>query len=178
MTTNKYSPAMQIMHWTMAILVIGMLVLGIYMDNLPEDTPNRLEYYLFHKSVGVIVLGLIILRIIIRLASRVPDMPAALPRREKVLAHWVHRLFYFGIVMATFSGFTMSSASPKRHGVEFFGYRLPDLPANETLYQVAHFLHAPIALLLIILIVLHVAGVIKHRFFDSKDKDVLTRMLP
>jgi len=178
MTNQKYPAAMQLLHWIMAVLIIGMLVLGIYMDNLPEDAPNRIEFYLFHKSIGVLLLGLVIVRIATRLFSTVPDMPEALPKREKMLAHWVHRLFYFGMVMATFSGFIMSSASPKRHGVEFFGYRLPDLPPSEFFYKLAHSLHAPIALLLIILIVLHVTAVIKHRFFDSKDKDVLKRMLP
>lgn len=178
MATTKYSTLMQCLHWLMAILIIGMLVLGIYMHELPEDAPNRIDYYLFHKSVGVLLLGLIILRIIVRLTSQLPELPETLPKTEKRLAHWVHRLFYFGILVATFSGFIASSTTTKRYGVEFFGYRLPDLPASDAVSKFAHSLHEPAALLLIILISLHILAVIKHRFFDTKDKDVLSRMLP
>ncbi len=176
--SNKYNTLMRVMHWLMAILIIGMLALGLYMDELPDDAPNRMDLYRLHKSIGVIVLALIAVRIVIRLFSRVPPVPTALSSLEKIAATVGHKLLYLLMILVPLSGFVMSSANPKRYGVELFGYRLPDLPASEMWAGIGHELHGPTAWALLIVVVIHVAAVIKHRVFDRPAGDVLPRMLP
>lgn len=178
MGNNKYNGLMRTMHWLMAILIIGMLALGLYLEELPKDAPNRMELFGYHKSFGVIALGLILIRIVIRLRSHVPALPVAMSSLEKLAAKVGHKLLYLLMVLVPLSGFVMSSANPKRFGVSVFGYRLPDLPASELWAGIAHELHGPASWALLVVVVLHILAVIKHRIFDRPAADVLPRMLP
>lgn len=90
-----------------------------------------------------------------------------------------HRGFYFLFVMLPITGYTLSSTYEYSDGITFFGIEIPELiPVNEALFKSADWLHMVQAYTLLAVIVIHVAGVIKHRYFDrDKNNNVLSRML-
>ncbi len=177
MPAETYSLNMRILHWLMAIVIIGMLGLGIYMHELPKEAPNKMFLYSTHKSFGVLMLLFIVIRIAVRLKSEIPALPTSLKNWEKKAAHFGHKLLYLLMVLVPCSGYIMSSAFEKSSGIIFFGLTLPDItPKNETLFEVAKEAHEIFAFTLLLVLFIHVAGVIKHRYFD-KENDVLPRML-
>jgi len=150
-------------HWLSAILVIGLIALGVYMTGLP-DSPDKFELYDLHKAVGIGVLALILIRL---LWLKISPNPKLLPakRLEHILAHSVRGLLYLSLLAMPLSGWAMSSAGG--HDVSFFGlWTLPPLvPENETLGTVAKTLHAVIGQFVFpALIGLHIAGALKHHF--------------
>ena len=177
MTINKYSPSMRLLHWAMAIVIIGLMAVGIYMSDL-DDSPGKFDIYNWHKSFGVIALLLIAARIVVRTKSAVPALPKVLSKVEQVAAHWGHRALYLLMVLMPVSGYVMSAAHPKRYGVSFFGQKLPDLPPSEFWAGLAHQIHGIASYALLAVIVLHILGALKHRFFDNAEADVMVRMLP
>ena len=176
MTIDKYSPSMRLLHWLMALIIIGLTVLGIYMTGL-DKTPFKFQLYGLHKSFGFIALLLIALRIIIRSRSRVPALPAALTAVERKLAHAGHHALYLLMVIMPVSGYVMSSAHPERHGAWLFGYRLPDLPASEFWSGLMHQTHSIAGYVLVVVLVLHIAGAVKHRISGNAEADVMPRMM-
>jgi cytochrome b561 len=125
------------------------------------------------------VLMLSIIRLIWRLTHRPPPLPATVQRWEKGLAHAVHWLLYALMILIPLSGWVFTSASPKRHALDFFGIlTLPMFPIAQD-KSVSHTVaerHEQLAYLMIALIVLHVGAALKHRFVDG-DR-TLDRMLP
>ncbi len=177
MSVEKYSLAMRVLHWLMAVTIISLLAVGVYMEGLADDAPNKYLIYGLHKSFGVIAIVLIAIRIIVRLRSAVPALPSSLAPLEKLAAHWGHKALYLLMLLVPISGFVMSSAHPERYGVSVFGLKLPDLPASEFWAGLGHELHGTAAWVLVAVVVLHIAGALKHRYFDKGDADVLPRML-
>jgi cytochrome b561 len=180
MTPTKYPLIMRLFHWIMSLIIIGLIIIGFVMTQIFPDESFTGDLYKWHKSFGVVVLILIGLRIAVRLANSksIPPMMTNLPRYEQIAATVAHKLLYALMVIAPVSGYLMSSAYPKSSGIFLFGLKLPDaLPKNEGLAEIFTEIHEVSVYCLAALIAIHIAGVIKHRFFDSKDHDVLNRML-
>ena len=161
----------------MAALILSMLALGIYMtDFLPKGSPKHLEIYELHKSFGVVALALIFIRIVNRLLKKAPALPESMPKTEKILAHLGHFGLYVLMILVPLSGFLMSNSFG--FPVKFFGLELPVLVStNFELGKIFATAHELCAFVLLGLIVAHVLAVIKHRFFDKPENDVLGRML-
>jgi cytochrome b561 len=172
----KYALTSRILHWVMAFLIIFLLGLGIYMsDFLSNESPNRLEIYNLHKSLGVLVLILVFLRIINRLLTRTPALPFAISALEKKLAKFGHFALYFLMITTPLSGYLMSSFAG--YPVKLFAIELPNF--FEANFKIAGFFseaHELSAFSLLGLIVIHILAVIRHRFFDKPGNDVLNRM--
>jgi cytochrome b561 len=177
LNTMKYALTSRILHWVMALLIIFLLGLGIYMsDFLSKESPNHLEVYNLHKSLGVVVLILVFLRIINRLLTRTPALPFAISALEKKLAKFGHFALYFLMFTTPFSGYLMSSFAG--YPVKLFAIELPNF--FEANYKIAEFfseVHELSAFTLLGLIVIHILAVIRHRFFDKPGNDVLNRMM-
>ena len=177
LNTMKYALTSRILHWIMAVLIIFLLGLGIYMnDFLDKDSANRLDIYNLHKSLGVIVLILVFLRIINRLLTRTPTLPFAISALEKKLAKFAHLALYFLMFTTPFSGYLMSSFAG--YPVKLFAIELPNF--FEPNFQIAGFFaetHELSAFTLLGLIVIHILAVIRHRFFDKPGNNVLNRMM-
>lgn len=142
---------------------------------LSKEAPNRIDIYNLHKSFGVLVFGLVALRIINRLIYTPPALPNSLLKSEKILAHITHFTLYFLMVAVPLSGYLMSNLFG--YTVSFFGTRLPSIiKANPDFGMVIHDSHAIFAYIFLSVIVLHIAGALKHRFFDKPENDVLKRM--
>lgn len=173
----KYHLSSRVLHWIMAALIIFLLGLGIYMvDFLSKEAPSRMGIYALHKSLGVMVLILVVVRIINRLLHPAPALPKSLPKYEIILAHLAHFALYLLMILVPLSGYLMSNSFG--YPVHFFGIELPIIAEKN--FESAGFFakcHEFFAYTLIAVIALHLIAVIKHRFFDRPEHDLLQRMI-
>jgi cytochrome b561 len=180
---QKYSGSMRVFHWLRALVVIGTLGVGLVMVNLPDDLPLKFEQlYPNHKQFGLLalLLGLVQLVLRTRARARLPAPPAGLRPWERTLSTFAHRAFYVLLIIVPLMGYSMSSTFTQSDGVPFFFFgQLPELlPKNDRWFEAFQLLHRIFAYALLALIVLHVAGALKHRFLDKDAQaDVLRRML-
>lgn len=177
---QKYPLSLRVLHWGIALIIFGLLSLGWYMVPYQEGEPIWDQFYYFHKSFGVLVFMLIVLRLIIRLRATVPELPGSLPRLDLRLAKFGHVALYVLMFTTPILGYLMSSSYEYSDGVYLFSlFDIPEvLPKSEAAFELFNLAHAVSAYSLLTLVVLHVCGVVKHRFFDrNKDNDVLPRML-
>jgi cytochrome b561 len=162
---EKYNLPMRIMHWVLAVFVITIITVGFYMSDLP-DSPEKWKLYGMHKSFGVLLLGLMTLRLVIRMRSEIPRMPAGIKRLDDMLAKvGVVGLYAFLFIMPL-SGYIASDAGD--YGVPFFGLMMPDLLAkNIELARAAMGVHKATAIALSLLVGLHIIGAFKHLIIDK-----------
>lgn len=177
MKTEVYPLGIRVLHCLMAFAILGLIATGWYMAGLPADAENKHALYPWHKSFGVMVIIAFVLRLSIRIRSKVPDAPEVLKAWEKTASHLAHKALYLLMAAVPVSGYIMSASYAQSHGIDFFGTTLPGLvPKNETLFEVVHAIHGPVAYSLAAIVFIHIAAVIKHRMFDDKAADVLPRM--
>ncbi|WP_414708903.1 cytochrome b [Roseateles sp.] len=161
---DRYSPFAIVLHWLLAIAIVGAFGLGLYMSDLPFS-PSRIKLYNWHKWAGVTILALSALRLLWRLAHRPPaDLP--MPVWQARAAHAVHGLLYLAFFAVPLTGWAMSSA--KGFPVVWFGVLpLPDfVPKDHDLGELLEEVHAALAWGLAVLVLAHVAGALKHHFVD------------
>lgn len=172
---DRYGLVAIVFHWVIAVLILGMLALGLYMSDL-AISPAKLKFYGWHKEYGILILMLAVLRILWRMLNCIPALPDSLAFFQKIAARFAHYAFYFFLFAMPLTGWMMSSAAGVP--VSFFGlFVLPDLvSANKGLSQLLANIHGWMAYALMALIVLHVVAALQHHFY-YKD-DVLKRMLP
>jgi cytochrome b561 len=173
----KYHLLSRIFHWAMALLIICMIGFGVYIaDFIGEDSTNRYTLFDLHKSFGVLALILIAFRIINRFINHPPALPQTIKNYEKILAHLGHFSLYALMLIVPLSGYLMSNSYGFE--VKFFGILLPFITSlnidNAKIFSEVHEISAYI---LAGLIAIHIIAVVKHRFFDQKENDVLNRML-
>lgn len=159
-------------------MIIGLVVFGLLMTQ--EWVPKRFVLYQWHKSIGITVLILSVLRLIWRLTHRPPALPAALPRWQRTASHATHGLFYVLMIIMPLLGWAMVSASELPIPTVLYGLiGLPDMPGiseSDTIAGRFRLLHEIGAKLFMVLIVLHVGAALKHHFNDKDD--ILRRMAP
>lgn len=174
-TLSRYGTAMMTLHWLMAVIMIGLLVLGLYMVELPFGV-KRLRFYGWHKEFGILVLMLACIRMAWRTTNILPPMPPTMPYWQHIAALTVHYAFYFLMIALPITGWMISSASGL--SVSFFGlFVLPDFIApNESLRLLLSQIHKWLAYGLIAAICGHAGAALLHHFY-YKD-DILRRMLP
>ena len=173
---QKYPVLMRLIHWLMAIGLIGLIASGWYMAGLDKSVSFKYDIYFWHKSFGVVALLAVTLRILVRLISTVPALPDTIPGYEQKLAHLAHFLLYTMMIAVPLSGFLMSDFGG--HPVPLFNLTSFELLADNkdlagTLWQI----HTTIPYVFLGIIALHIAGALKHRFYDKPENDVLKRML-
>ena len=172
---NRYSTVSLILHWLIAVLVVTQIVL--IQAHEATDGPISREFVNIHKSVGLSILMLTLVRLGWRVANPAIPLPDAMPRWQKLLARTNHVLFYVLLIAMPLVGWAASSAAGR--DIVWFGlFEWPLLPiggGRETADQLMD-VHEAAAKLLIFLVVLHIAGALKHHFIDRDN--VLHRMLP
>lgn len=163
-----------LLHWSMALLILGMLALGLYMVRMPISL-EKLKFYGWHKEVGILILELAILRIVWRLYNILPALPEAMPVLEKLAARSIHLIFYGVLIVMPLTGWMISSAAGL--SVSFFGlFLLPNLVGpNPALMAILAQVHAWLAYALIALVGLHTLAALKHHFINKDD--VLRKMV-
>jgi len=175
----KYPLAMRILHWSMAAIIFGMIWAGWTMVSLDDRVPVKFDvFYPWHKSFGMLILLLVTVRLAWRLRTSVPALPGGLAPWEVRAAKLGHTALYVLMFVVPCMGYAMSSSYTQSDGVFFFGVNLPELlPKNDARFAVFQALHRYLAYTLLFLVVLHVAGALKHRFLDrDRGNDVLSRM--
>jgi len=172
-TDTRYGLVSRANHWVSAILFIGLVAVGIYMVDLPKS-PDKFELYDLHKSLGIGLFSLMMLRLIWLKVSPNPEQISK-NKFEHILGHAVKGIFYLAMIMMPISGWIMSNSGG--HEVAFFEFFvLPQIVGeNETIHAISKAIHSTAGPLMIIFIVLHIAGAMKHHFV-YKD-DTLKRML-
>lgn len=143
---------------------------------LSKDSANRMQIYHLHKSFGVVVLILFFFRFVNRFKNPSPHLPQTIAKRERTLAHLGHIVLYVFMLAVPLSGYLMSNSFG--YPVHLFSIEMPFLvQKNIELGKFFSGVHKYAAYGLIALLVLHIAGVVKHRFFDKPENDVLKRMI-
>jgi cytochrome b561 len=175
---NRYSRVAVVLHWLVAILMIGNVVLGRLFDALPEDKV-RLAIDT-HKSIGITVLGLALLRLLWRAGHRPPDWPAGgIKPWEARLSHLAHGLLYLLMIGLPLSGWMHDSAwrAAAEHPMRIFGlFEWPRIGwimqlepiYKEHLHDLFGEVHESLAIGLYVLLGLHVAGALKHEWVDRQ----------
>ncbi|KJV28733.1 cytochrome b [Luteibacter yeojuensis] len=171
---TRWSTVAKTFHWLMALLILGNGAFAFYMDGL-KPSLNKINMFALHKSIGLTVLALFVLRLAWKMLDRrPPDEPA--PRWQQLAAHVVHGFLYLLIVAIPLSGWAFNSA----HGFPLQYFKQFNLPAlvekNEELSNTLGTVHVYLFWLLLLVLVAHVGGALKHHFIDRDD--TLRRMLP
>jgi cytochrome b561 len=168
-----YNRVARWLHWTIAVLIIANLVIGIFHDGLGKAFPAMP----IHKSIGMLVLVLSLVRLGWRLTHPAPPLPASVSRIETGLAHGFHWLLYALMIVMPMSGWIFSSAG--KYPLGFFGlFEIPKfaLTKADPIVGLAHEGHEVLGYAMAALVVGHIAAALRHHFL-LKD-GVLRRMLP
>lgn len=170
---NQFGLIAILLHWVMAILLIGLLALGLYMIDLPISL-LKLKLYGWHKEYGLLALLLVIIRFSWRLANKLPKLPDSIPHWQQLAALSVHFAFYFFMFAMPLTGWLLTSATGLP--VSFFGLIvLPDLvSADVTLRDNLILVHRWLGYGLIAAILMHIGATIQH-YVVHKD-NILRRM--
>lgn len=171
-TDNQYGVISILIHWLLAILIIGLIILGLYMKSLPIN-PEKLKLYGLHKAYGFLALALVMFRLPWRLWNITPQL--SLPWWEKIAARSVHWAFYGFMFAMPITGWLMTSAAGLP--ASFFGwFVLPDLIGPDPVrFLFFKMLHKWLAYGLIVTILMHTSAALKHHFINRDD--ILRRML-
>jgi len=173
--TRTYTATAKTLHWFMALLLLGLIVLGLYMSDLPLS-PQKLQLYSWHKWAGISAFLLVWARLGWRATHRPPALPHTMSRWMRWAAHTGHGLLYLLMIAVPLSGWLMSSA--KGFQTVWFGVLpIPDLLSKDrALGNQLLVVHQLLNYALIAVIGLHVGGAAKHALIDRDD--VFKRMLP
>jgi len=172
---RRYGALAQSLHWLIAALVFAMFGLGWYMAGLPLS-PRKFDLYQLHKSLGITIFGLALLRLLWRAIRPAPPLPQSVPPWERAAARASHALLYLMLFVQPLIGFLQSNAA--NFPVVLWGvWPLPALiGSDEALGETLIVVHRWNSRLLLVLIIVHVGAALRHHFI-LKD-DVLRRMLP
>ena len=169
---TKFGRVSRYLHWTTAILFLSLLPMGFFMPMIPEDVPWRQGYYVVHKTIGFMVLLLVLARLAWHLKAPTPALDPSLKNWERRLARTAHVLLYVLMIALPLSGFIMSTYGGKLS--HFFIWDLPlfwatDMEAIQ-LYGLLHKLVLPYLCLLVL--GAHLLGALKHHFIDKHPEGI------
>ena len=172
----RYTTVAMLLHWLIGLGLLGQIAFGFLLDEIaPRGTPARAATINLHKSLGITMAVLIVLRLAWRLAHRPPAWPASLPRWQQRGASVGHAALYVCMIVMPLAGYVASNFS--KHGVKFFSMALrpwgPDLPG---VYGFFNGLHVATAFVFTALIAGHVFMALKHAIVDRDS--VFSRMWP
>jgi len=172
--TSWGAPA-KLFHWLIAALIFTQFALG-WVAVSWRLSPMKLNLFVWHKSVGMLILALVLLRLLWRLANPTPALPADTPGWERTAAHVSHALLYVLMIATPLTGWIINSAA----AVPFSVFWLIPLPAlvepDKHLAELAKLVHLSLFIMLAVLLAMHVAAALRHHYI--KKNNILIRMLP
>lgn len=185
----RYTKTAVVLHWLIAIGIFLMFALGWFMTELPKEAPKQMAYDLFnvgiytwqlaeeasprtfyfnlHKSIGVTLLALITIRILWRVTHKSPALLISYKAWERKLATGVHHLLYLLMIALPVSGIIMATYS--KYGIKWFGIPLIKGLDNTPMREVFEEIHEVIGLIVLLIVILHIAGALKHKFIDKDE---------
>lgn len=186
---NRYTKVAIILHGLIALGVFIMFALGWYMSEIPKDAAKQSAYDLFdlgiytwqlveeasprtfyfnlHKSIGLTLLGLIILRVLWRIRNKPPALLTSYQAWERKLATGTHHMLYLLMVALPVTGVLMALYS--KYGLMWFGIDVIGGLDNKNLRDIFKELHESIGVIMLIAIGIHIAGALKHHFIDKDE---------
>jgi cytochrome b561 len=171
---HRFTPLQRLLHWLMAACILAMLFIGVGM--VSTIMPKYLPLVSIHKSLGIAILVLALIRLAVRLRFGAPSLPASLPEPLKLAAHLSHFAFYILMIGMPLIGWAMLSAAAYPV-VVFGGVYLPAiLPQSDSLHSLLWDAHFYLAFVFFALILLHVAAAIFHALV--RHDGVFTAMAP
>lgn len=164
-TVDEYGAVARFFHWLTAFIILSLIPVGLYMTGMANG-PDKLEVYFLHKSFGLTVLFLVIGRLAWRVISLPPDKLDSHALWERRLAGGAHLFLYLAMIAMPLSGWLMSSAG--EYPVRFFGMPMPALVGkSEAMAALMGQIHDTLALVLVGVLGLHIAGAFKHHIIDK-----------
>lgn len=171
----RYGTVAIALHWLIALLILGLMGVGVWMTDL-KPSPRTFEIYALHKSAGLLVLALAAFRLIWRATHRPPALPAGTPGWQALAAAGTHGALYALMLAMPVTGWLQHSAAG--YPLSWFGlFKVPALIGRDR--EALAFWqqwHEWLAWALAALILLHVAAALKHHFLDRDG--LLGRMWP
>lgn len=172
---QRYNRLSIFFHWLLALLIIATFALGSIMSDM-KISPSKLQYYSWHKWMGVTILALVALRLLTRLLKSAPAYPDSMKKWEKQVANGTHVVLYLLMFAVPLSGYFYTSAAG--FPVVYLGlFELPTIIApNPELKPILKELHEILTKVMFALVALHVLAALKHHFIDKDG--IFQRMLP
>ena len=172
---RRYGRVARAVHWIIAALIVALIPLGWYMVGLEYYDPWSHDTLEIHRALGMVVLLLATIMISWRIAGRGTPATESRKQWEVIAAKITHYLLYALMLVVPVTGYIISTSAGA--GVSIFGlFEVPAvLPKSVPLRDAAISVHYYVAYAGVALIVLHVAGALKHHFIDGDD--TLRRML-
>lgn len=174
-TPTRWGVIARFFHWSVALLIVAQATIGLYMVGLPLSVA-KLKIFLFHKSLGLTLFALVLLRLVWRLYDARPLEPEGMMVWQRRLARLTHLALYVLLVLMPLSGWVYNSTSG--FPLPWFGLlQLPAIaPVSKPLAAIALQVHKAAFWSLMALLVLHVGAALDHHWRIGDD--VLSRMLP
>ena len=166
MQTSVYTRTAVVLHWLIGVAVLAQITLGLWMITIPKVPIGvRAGWFNVHKSIGITLAVLILVRILWRLFHQAPPLPATMSKWERIAAKANHLLLYACMIVMPVSGYLGSSFT--KYPILYWGIKLPqwgwDSPALKDLFSQVHFVTV---IIFIALIALHIAAALKHALID------------
>ncbi len=177
MPLARYTRTAVVLHWLVAALIAVNVALALSVDYLPDEWVR--PFIDTHKSTGITVLGLALVRILWRAGHRPPPLPLGYARWERIAAHTAHGALYALMLLLPLSGWMHDSAwkDAATHPMTLFGLvpwpRIGAIEAiepatKESLHTLFGIVHTGFGYLLYTLLVLHIGGALKHQWLDRE----------
>jgi cytochrome b561 len=188
-SSTRYTRTAVFLHWLIGLSILGMFAFGWYMTGLPKDAPKtdtfdlfdlgiytlhlseaispRTLYFNLHKSIGVTLLALIVLRIVWRFIHKPPAPLDSWKAWERRLSGLSHKALYLIMIIVPLSGIIMSAYG--KYAVKWFGIVLIDGMDNKAIRESSLSVHEIAGWVLLAFIILHVAGALKHAIIDKDE---------
>lgn len=170
---TQYGSVAKFFHWVIFLLLVGMLIFGFFLDDIPKDYQGFA--YNIHKLTGLTILCLMVLRALWALSNPKPILPADTKAWERVIEHVVHILLYLAVIAMPLVGWIASSADGRPPHLGSIQIKFP-IEKNAALADGLFSVHNTLAIVLIVLISIHVLAALYH-YFVKKDQ-ILQRMMP
>jgi cytochrome b561 len=161
----RYGGVAIALHWVLAILIAATAGLGWYMlEN--EEAPGIKWFFDLHRSIGVVIALLLVMRVLWRVAHRPAGLPSSVPPWQARLASGAQVLLYLLMIAMVITGYLGSSYT--RSGVSVFGLSTPHwaVPNREWAHQLFD-IHSALVWFLVAVVVAHVLGAVKHLVMDK-----------
>lgn len=168
---HQYGRVSRVLHWATALFFLALIPAGIFSSMIPEDHGYRNAYYVVHKTLGVVIFLLLLIRLAWNRVSQPPSLDPALTSLERKLAGAAHTALYLMLLCMPVTGFMMTSY----HGYPtyFFIWELPPLWTPSDAYIIWGALHKYLLpYLLYIVLGAHILGVLTHHFIDQHSRAV------
>jgi cytochrome b561 len=174
-TNERWGPVSQLLHWLVVLLILGQGTVGLLMGDM-RNSPDKIEVYALHKSFGLTILALVVLRLLWRWYAGTPAPVPGMPRWQVRAAALSHALLYALLFAMPLTGWLLNSAAG--FPLQWFGlFNLPDIAATDRdLHELAEDTHETLFLVLVAVALVHASAAIYHHLFQQDA--TLARMLP